>query len=50
MGGFSPLVEFHREGSASAACAAGLFSIAQMKHPDELNAITKCLVYFKVLI
>ena len=24
-GGFCPLVELHREGSASAACAAGLF-------------------------
>ena len=26
MGGFCPLVELHREGSATAACAAGLFS------------------------
>ena len=25
-GGFCPLVELHREGSAPAACAAGLFS------------------------
>ena len=25
MGGFCPLVELHREGSAPAACAAGLF-------------------------
>ena len=25
MGGFGPLVELHREGSAPAACAAGLF-------------------------
>ena len=26
-GGFFPLVELHREGSAPAACAAGLFSL-----------------------
>ena len=29
-GGFCPLVELHREGSAPAACAAGLFSTVLM--------------------
>ena len=29
MGGFCPLVELHREGSAPAACAAGLFKMCK---------------------
>ena len=34
MGGFCPLVELHREGSAPAACAAGLF---WRYHPSKLK-------------
>ena len=30
MGGFFLLVELHREGSAPAACAAGLFILIQL--------------------
>ena len=46
-GGFCPLVELHREGSAPAACAAGLFNTNAYFFNELYNIFIRLIFWFK---